>query len=159
MSVYIIEPDEIGALEKVAPRLSAAEADAVAAARLVRVEVDTVRRAWRVILEGDVVIAESTLRKLEQRLLDSVTGVDDVQFVFASTAGASEGRGDRTDQARDVGVTDTVAVPGQADTSSSADVPPTDAPPTDAPPTDVPPLDEPPPFGEPPPADEYDDDD
>lgn len=154
MSVYIIEPDEIGALEKVAPRLSAAEADAVAAARLVRVEVDTVRRAWRVILEGDVVIAESTLRKLEQRLLDSVTGVDDVQFVFASTAGASEGRGDRTDQARDVGVTDTVAVPGQADTSSSADVPP-----TDAPPTDVPPLDEPPPFGEPPPADEYDDDD
>ena len=48
MSVYIIEPDEIGAAGKVVPRLSAAEADAVAAARLVRVEVDTVRRAWRV---------------------------------------------------------------------------------------------------------------
>ena len=43
--------------------------------------------------EGDVVIAESTLRKLEQRLLDSVTGVDDVQFVFASTRSIRGPRG------------------------------------------------------------------
>src|SRR5690606_22968144 len=90
MSVFIIEPEEAGALARVLPRLSAAEAKQVAAAQLLRVEVDIVRRAWRVVLQGSEIISESTLRKLEQRLLNEVSGVDAVEFVFEHVSEADD---------------------------------------------------------------------
>ncbi|MFO7265433.1 MAG: PolC-type DNA polymerase III [Bacillota bacterium] len=94
MSVYIIEPDEAGALARLLPGLSPEETEAVAAARLRRVEVDVARRAWRVVLEGEKPIGEATLKKLEQRLLSQVTGVDELQFVFeAAPRGSGNGAG------------------------------------------------------------------
>ncbi|REJ33170.1 MAG: hypothetical protein DIU83_06945, partial [Bacillota bacterium] len=90
MSVYIIQPEEADALGKVLPRLSEDEAAAVRAAALQRVEVDTVRRAWRVVLSGPRPVPDETLRKLEERLLQSVTGVDRVTFVFERQAQGSE---------------------------------------------------------------------
>lgn len=82
MSVYIIEPEETSVPVRVVSRLSAEEAEAVSAARLLRVEVDTVRRAWRIVLEGTKRISEETLRKLEEGLLSHVTDVDELAFVF-----------------------------------------------------------------------------
>ncbi len=89
MSVFIIEPEEAGALARLSapgPRPKRSKSRR----RLLRVEVDIVRRAWRVVLQGSEIISESTLRKLEQRLLNEVSGVDAVEFVFEHVSEADD---------------------------------------------------------------------
>ena len=131
MSVYIIQPEEADALGKVLPRLSEDEAAAVRAAALQRVEVDTVRRAWRVVLSGPRPVPDETLRKLEERLLQSVTGVDRVTFVFERQAQGSE-----PDVAAPAG--DDAAAPAPAQPAAAGNLRrrtgPEEAPPSEEPP-------------------------
>src|SRR5690606_10694370 len=132
MSVYIIQPEEADALGKVLPRLSEDEAAAVRAAALQRVEVDTVRRAWRVVLSGPRPVPDATLRKLEERLLQSVTGVDRVTFVFERQAQGSE-----PDVAAPAG--DDAAAPAPAAVPAAAGEPAAADRPEEAPPPEEPP--------------------
>ena len=132
MSVYIIQPEEADALGKVLPRLSEDEAAAVRAAALQRVEVDTVRRAWRVVLSGPRPVPDETLRKLEERLLQSVTGVDRVTFVFERQAQGSE-----PDVAAPAG--DDAAAPAPAAVPAAAGEPAAADRPEEAPPPEEPP--------------------